>query len=228
MASDPTTVRALLEHLAEDSLPEWDILARSITPRAYRRGEQVFGQGSPDQTLRFLRRGVVRLAYEHEDGRLFSKSILLEGDLVASATALAGGATTFSATALTEVVLEALPYPAVQRLMARHIAWERVARKLFADLARVKERREFEFLTLSAEERWRGLLARRPDVATRVSQAEIAALIGITPVALSRIKARTRGQAPRSEIAKALGAQPNGQIKPADQGGHSIRGSRGR
>ncbi len=97
----------------------------------------------------------MRLAYEHEDGRLFSKSILLEGDLVASATALAGGATTFSATALTEVVLEALPYPAVQRLMARHIAWERVARKLFADLARVKEQREFEFLTLSAEERWR-------------------------------------------------------------------------
>ena len=190
--SDPGAVRAFLEHLAEDSLPEWEVLTPSISPRAYRRGEPIFHQSSPDQNLRFLERGVVRLAYEHQDGRRLSKSIIMEGDLVASATALAGGLTTFSATALTEVELMAIPYPAIERLMARHIAWERVARKLFAELARLKEQREFELLTLTAEERWLGLLASRPDLAARVSQAELAALIGITPVALSRIKARTR------------------------------------
>lgn len=192
MASDPGTLRALFERLAEDGLPDWEVMALSITPRTYQRGERIFEQGSPDRNLRFLTEGVVRLSYEHEDGRNLSKSIITEGDLVASATALAGGLTTFSATALTDAELLVIPYPAVERLMARHIAWERVARKLFADLARKKEQREFEFLALTAEERWRRLQDQRPDLVARVSQVELAALIGITPVALSRIKARVR------------------------------------
>ncbi|MFZ5671034.1 MAG: Crp/Fnr family transcriptional regulator [Pseudomonadota bacterium] len=192
MSGDRESLRAFFAHLAEDSPPEWETLAPSITRRVYPRGRQIFGQGMPDLTLRFLERGVVRLAYEHEDGRRSSKSIITEGDLVASATALAGGPASFSATALTQVELLAIPFPAIERLMARHIAWERVARKLFAGLARIKEQREFEFLTLTAEARWRALMARRPDLVTRVSQAELAALIGITPVALSRIKGRSR------------------------------------
>ncbi|MCF8504984.1 MAG: Crp/Fnr family transcriptional regulator [Caulobacter sp.] len=185
-------MRIFLERLAEESLPDWTELAPLVTARTCQRGELIFDQGAPDLSLRFLTRGVVRLAYQHEDGRRHTKSIIVEGDLVASASALAGGETTFSAVALTSVGLLSIPYPAVERLMARHIAWERVARKLFAELARLKEQREFEFLTLKPEERWRGLLTHRPDLIGRVSQAELAALIGITPVALSRIKARSR------------------------------------
>lgn len=192
MASDREILRVFLERLAEDGLPDWGELEPFVSLRAYRAGEQIFGQAAPDRVLRFVTEGVVRLAYEHEDGRRHTKSIIVEGDLVASATALAGGETTFSAVALTQVSLLAMPYSAVEQLMTRHIAWERVARKLFAELARLKEQREFQLLTLKPAERWRGLLTQRPDLIGRVTQAELAALIGITPVALSRIKARAR------------------------------------
>ena len=51
-----------------------------------------------------------------------------------------------------------------------------------------KERREYEFLCLSAEERYRLLIKRSPDLVRQVTQNEIARYLGITPVALSRIR----------------------------------------
>jgi CRP-like cAMP-binding protein len=55
-----------------------------------------------------------------------------------------------------------------------------------------KERREMEFLSLTAEDRYRLLLERAPELEQRVRQKDIARYLGITPVALSRIRARCR------------------------------------
>ena len=76
--------------------------------------------------------------------------------------------------------------------MATHHAWERIARKVFASLATKKEQREFELLTMSPQQRWIDFKTENPDLLKRITQIEIAGLIGITPVALSRIKARLR------------------------------------
>jgi DNA-binding MarR family transcriptional regulator len=53
---------------------------------------------------------------------------------------------------------------------------------------RQKERRERELLTLSAEGRYRSLLDEFPSVLDQVKQKDIARFLGITPVALSRIR----------------------------------------
>jgi hypothetical protein len=58
-----------------------------------------------------------------------------------------------------------------------------------------KEQREYEFLQLSAEERYRQFCAERPEHLAQIPQHQVASYIGITPVALSRIRARvTRGR----------------------------------
>ena len=53
-----------------------------------------------------------------------------------------------------------------------------------------KERREKEFLTESAETRYRMLVDQSPGLLDKVRQKDIARYLGITPVALSRIRAR--------------------------------------
>lgn len=60
-------------------------------------------------------------------------------------------------------------------------------------LALKKERREYEFLCLSAEKRYRLLLKNMPDFLEEVTQNDVARYLGITPVALSRIKNRQSG-----------------------------------
>jgi len=53
-----------------------------------------------------------------------------------------------------------------------------------------KEQREYEFLQLSAEERYAHFCAERPEYLSHIPQHQVASYIGITPVALSRIRAR--------------------------------------
>lgn len=53
-----------------------------------------------------------------------------------------------------------------------------------------KEQREYEFLQLSAEERYRHFCDERPEYLSHIPQHQVASYIGITPVALSRIRAR--------------------------------------
>ena len=52
--------------------------------------------------------------------------------------------------------------------------------------------REASLLQASAEQRYLALLAQRPQLAGRIAQHHIAAWLGITPVGLSRIRARLR------------------------------------
>ena len=61
-------------------------------------------------------------------------------------------------------------------------------------LAIKKERREYEFLCLSAPERFALLKQRDPELVAKLTQNDIARYLGITPVALSRIKQRQSGE----------------------------------
>ena len=50
-----------------------------------------------------------------------------------------------------------------------------------------KEQREYEFLCLSAPERYSIFKEKQPDLIERITQNDLARYLGITPVALSRI-----------------------------------------
>jgi CRP-like cAMP-binding protein len=161
-----------------------------VVARRYPAGGILFHQGDRDGLVRVVVSGFAKLVYEDAKGRVFTKSIVENGDIFASMTALAGSPTSFGAVALTPLVTEQAPWRDLQRLASRHHAWESVARQLFMELARRKEIREFELLALSAQERWRRLVQHRPHLPRLLPQSELAALIGVTPVALSRLKTR--------------------------------------
>lgn len=67
---------------------------------------------------------------------------------------------------------------------------QRLARRLVELNFVWKEQREYDFLLLSAEERYRRFCAERPELLADIPQHQVASYIGITPVALSRIRAR--------------------------------------
>jgi CRP-like cAMP-binding protein len=55
-----------------------------------------------------------------------------------------------------------------------------------------QERRARDLLTLSAQERYLNFLVQAPELIGLLPQKDIAAYIGVTPVGLSRIAARSR------------------------------------
>ncbi|MNI08038.1 hypothetical protein D3C73_610620 [compost metagenome] len=94
----------------------------------------------------------------------------------------------FAIQALMDSQLIVIPYSDFQSLFARHICWERLGRIIVEQLFVKKETRERELLLLSAEARYLLFLEKYGQVVKHIPQYHIASYLGITPVALSRIR----------------------------------------
>lgn len=181
----------VLEHLAGGPLPEWAAFAAQVQPRPVAAGETLFASDVPWPWLCVVQRGLFKLVYLRADGGERIKSFIAEGGFFASLAALApGGRTGFAAVALEASVVEPLSYPQILELGERHLAWQKALRAGIQHYGTRKEKRERELLMLSPEQRYRLFLREEPQLAARVAQQDIALYLGITPVALSRIRGR--------------------------------------
>jgi len=154
-------------------------------------GEHIFRQGDSDGALYMVREGTLKAYYLTEGGREQVKSFLMPGNVIGSLTAAyASEPNTFSLVCLAESTLIRFSFADMRALARENAAIAERMIDLLLSLAMKKERREYEFLCLSAEERYRLLLERSPGLVGKVTQQDIALYLGITPVALSRIKKR--------------------------------------
>lgn len=185
------SARTLLERLAGAALPDWDRFAESLRQRRLAAGETLFDVDRPYPWLVVVEQGLFKLVYLRPDGVERIKSFVGEGGFFASLAALApGGRTTFGAVAMTEARVEQLDFEALRDFGDRHIEWQRALRVAVQLYGERKEKRERELLVLSAEERYRALLAEDAALAARVPLKDLAVHLGITAVALSRIRRR--------------------------------------
>lgn len=171
-------------------------LGASVQARRYDAGEFLVRQGESAPNLYYLNSGLVKMFYLTAEGKEFVKSFIAAGQLTGSLAAQMGtGESTFSIVCLEPVEAEVVPYDAVQRLVDEDVNAMRFVYMVFRDLALKKEMREHAFLCLSPEERYQAFLQDYADLAERVTQADIARYLGITPVALSRIRGRLKEKA---------------------------------
>lgn len=156
-----------------------------------RAGDHLFGQGDDDSNVYFVKSGLLKAYYIRADGKEHIKSFLPEGSIIGSMVALLDGdPCTFSLVALEDGAVISLPFARLKDASTKDIALANALIDFLSMYGKRKERREFELLSLSPEERYSLLLQSMPDVAERVSQADLAGYIGVTPQALSRIKRR--------------------------------------
>jgi hypothetical protein len=95
----------------------------------------------------------------------------------------------FSIQALEETETIVLPdLDTLNDLHDRHPCWERLSRKNVENLVFIKEAREKELLLDSLEVRYQRFLRLFPGLTERVPQYHIASFLGVTDVALSRIR----------------------------------------
>lgn len=166
-------------------------LRESGEMRALARGEHLFRQGDHNGALYRVSEGFLKAYYVTEDGKEQIKSFIPAGSIIGNLTAAAtGSANTFSLMALEDCSLVKFSFEDMFKLGETNLSVAARMNKLLLELAMKKERREYELLCLSAEERYLELTRNMPDLFERVTQQDIALYLGITPVALSRIKKR--------------------------------------
>ena len=158
---------------------------------AVRAGDHLFNQGDSDSNVFFVKSGLLKAYYNRADGKEHIKSFLPEGSIIGSMVALIDNdPCTFSLVALEDGAVISLPFTRLKEAAEQDIGLANVLIDFLSVYGKRKERREYELLSLSPEERYTVLLETMPNVANRVNQADLAAYIGVTPQALSRIKRR--------------------------------------
>ena len=170
---------------------EWNIIPEMVHYRAYQRGEQLIRAGEAPTHFFFILSGLVRCFYATIDGKEFNSDFFAENEFAGSFVAcILGGPSRFSVEALEPCEVLMVSTDAQERLHDINQGWERLRRIHAEHVVLKKERREASFLLDDAERRYLDFLANHPHLEGRLPQYHIASYIGVTDVALSRIKRR--------------------------------------
>jgi len=146
-------------------------------------------EGQVPKHFAFIEKGVFRIFYSDKSGNYFTKSFFQEGSFLSAYIALREEEPSFfNIEALEDAELVVIDYQKWLKLYEGNPVWKEFLIKLLTKAYSKKEKREREFLQLSAEERYREFLAEYPGLDKRIKQHYIASYLGITPVALSRIR----------------------------------------
>lgn len=163
-----------------------------LKAKTYQSGDFLFHQGQHEPRLFWIKQGLVKMSFFEPNGKEFVKAFLIENDLAGSLLSVVfGKPSPYATICMEQSEIVAIPYAGIKKCVASNPALANVELEFMQHLTARKEDREYQFLCLSPEERYERFLLQYPDVYKRISQAELARFLGITPVALSRIKKRT-------------------------------------
>jgi CRP-like cAMP-binding protein len=156
-------------------------------------GDFFVKENRPVYNFGFVVEGILKEYYITKDGNEYIKSFSLHGDFTGSYFDLLSGLpSTCNIRALKPTKLAVANFKDLQIYFDKNIHWQRLGRMLAEKLFIIKARREYELLTLSAEERYKKLIHEWTGVETELSQILIASYLGITPISLSRIKKKIK------------------------------------
>jgi len=157
----------------------------------YDKGETVFNQGDSNENLFYVETGLLKAFYVTSDGKEFVKSFIRESNVIGSLTAMmSDDGCSFSLICIEPCSLFRVKFSDLTNAAEQDITIANTLIKQLINFALKKERREYELLCFSAEERYQMIKQQAPDLLDRITQNDIARYLGITPVALSRIRAR--------------------------------------
>ncbi len=189
----PKSIARLRQSATESqvSIPdgEWEYFVSHLVECRFERNDYLIRAGDVVQNFYFILEGLVRFFYCTEDGKEFNKSFAMENGYAGSFHSLILQAPCgFFVQALERTNALVLPNQLLRELYERHACWERLGRRNAENLVLVKEAREKELLLDSLETRYRRFLNEYPGLVDRIPQYHIASYLGVTNVALSRIR----------------------------------------
>lgn len=186
-------LRQVVTKMVQPDEPAMDAFCTCFRLRSLRGGDCYITAGEESRDFAFVHRGLLRFVYRQANGREFNKSFASENHFVGAYSAyLSNTPARFSIEALEPCVLLTASLDRIVGLSERYPCWDRFRRLITEQLYIRKEEREAEFLLESAERRYRLFQQRHPGLEERIPQYHIASYIGITPVALSRIRGRSK------------------------------------
>ncbi len=189
-------LRAYIQRFVPLTEAEWAPLAAALRPVPLARHAHFVVAGQRRAELGLVLSGALRLYYPRPSGEERTTYFFFENHLLADyAGCLTGQPSQFGIQALTDCELLVFDYAVLRRLYDEWPVYERFGRLVAEYHLLGTDARLVEQLLLSPEERYRQLLrSGKTKILERVPQHLVANYLGITPVSLSRIRARVAAE----------------------------------
>jgi len=181
----------ILNNISPISKDVWDDIKYNFKEKTIYKGDYLFKIDDDVKDFYFLLDGIARYYYLTTDGKDFNKSFAYKkGHLLSSISSVIGlEKSPFSVEILSEkFTVLYIPYEDFINLGYKHISWHKLTLKIYEHLIIKKEKREADFLLLNATARYEKFLQDYKDIVNIIPNYQIAAFLGITEVALSRIR----------------------------------------
>jgi CRP/FNR family transcriptional regulator, anaerobic regulatory protein len=167
---------------------EKDALLSVLTYKEFDKDEHLTRQGETENYLYFILEGCIR-NYTLHDGEDYSLDFYFTGSFTNSYMSfLVREPSTVNVQALIPSKVIRIEYNDVQQLYARFKNFESLGRIVTESLYIRRTRREFSFITQSAQQRYLSLLSSHREIVQHIPQKYIASYLGIKAESLSRIR----------------------------------------
>ena len=179
------------------SMPDsvWAKGAPLFRCRQFEADEFLLHAGEVSVYIYFLLSGVVRQFYLTPDGKQFNKSFSVEHEPCgAFHSSLTQTPSRFSIQALEATQLLQVRFEDLTTLFEQDSHWNQLGRKSAEQQALWNEEREAQFLLDSATDRYLRFRQQFPGLEEHIAQYHVASYLGITNVALSRIRRKLRDE----------------------------------
>ena len=152
-------------------------------------------EGNEAKEFCFINQGLFKAFYTTLEGQQFVRNFAFEGNFIAPYTALlTNKKASVSIQAIEDCSIYRFNYQNLIDLREKssNRSWERITRRLAETYYVYRERRQHQLLTLDAESRYNSFVKEVKENLSRFSQQDIASYVGITPVSLSRLRAKQK------------------------------------
>lgn len=182
-------LKKLVNFYARVDDQQWNAVKNLIRTQTLKKGEHFLSVGDQSDRFAIVEEGLFRIYYVDNEGKEAIKTFRGAGGVI-------GAYAEFLKNIPCRLNVEALSDSSISVIMAKDMVdafksagpWERVGRKVAEQLYLEKEEREYQFLCMSAAERYQAFLRDYASYEARIPDYMVASYLGITPVYLSKLK----------------------------------------
>ncbi len=184
-------VRTALSQFAPMDDEAWTALSDLFVHKSLKRNEFLYREGDRPHNGSMLLSGVLRVFYTKQDGVEYNKNFFIPGMSPTPITALVTGQPcAISFQALTDAELMTFNFAQFLALADQHESLRKLYTKILEQLWIHKEQQEIQMVTNDAQTNYDLFRKKFPGLEQQIPQYHIASYLGITPIQLSRIRAK--------------------------------------
>jgi CRP-like cAMP-binding protein len=183
-------IRDYFEAITPLSDDEWNAFSFKLSRQEFSKKSLILKEGKTEGYLSFIEEGMVRFFLVKKEEELTFDFAFAGEFLSGYSSFITQSPAKFNVQALTKTTLWRISHQDLQTVYDTTSVGNRIGRYAAEQLFLTKARREMDFLTQSAEERYLNLFTEQPRLIQEIPGRYLASYIGITPQALSRIRKR--------------------------------------